>query len=173
MQSDVVTVRPDASVREVARIMTRAKISGVPVVEDSGRIAGVVSAADLLRLAARQADLQLEELSFPGDWTDMATPESMPVEGDESDPWYAEPDGPRWLGVAGELDWADQAATGETQVRDVMTGAHFTVDADATVAELARFLLKGRIHRALVVEDDRLIAIVTSFDVLRAVADEG
>lgn len=52
-----------------------------------------------------------------------------------------------------------------------MTPANFYIGPDGTLGELAGFLLTGRIHRALVMEGDRLIGIVTTVDVLRAVAD--
>jgi CBS domain-containing protein len=56
------------------------------------------------------------------------------------------------------------------EIADIMTTATFTVRPDATVRELADFLARGRIHRALVVEDGRLVGIVTAFDVVRAIA---
>ena len=43
---------------------------------------------------------------------------------------------------------------------------------ETTVAELAGFPLRGGIHRALVLDGGRLAGIVTTFDVLRAVAGE-
>jgi CBS domain-containing protein len=48
MVTDVVTVGPDASVRDVAEILLRHRISAVPVVAD-GKIAGIVSEGDLIR----------------------------------------------------------------------------------------------------------------------------
>ena len=56
-------------------------------------------------------------------------------------------------------------------VADIMTPVAFSVRPGDTVKELADFLVRGRIHRAVVVEDARLLGIVTSGDVLRAVAD--
>jgi CBS domain-containing protein len=40
------------------------------------------------------------------------------------------------------------------------------------VKELADFLIRGRIHRAVVVEGERLVGIVTTMDVLRALAED-
>lgn len=48
MTSDVITVRPDARLREVAGLLSDHRISGLPVVDDDGRCIGVVSEADLL-----------------------------------------------------------------------------------------------------------------------------
>jgi CBS domain-containing protein len=48
MQRDVVTVGRDTSLKEVGALLVRHGISGVPVREQDGRIAGVVSEADIL-----------------------------------------------------------------------------------------------------------------------------
>jgi CBS domain-containing protein len=48
MTRSVITVPPEMSLREVARLLTEHQISGVPVVDASGAILGVVSEADLL-----------------------------------------------------------------------------------------------------------------------------
>lgn len=48
MTSDVVTVRPDTSLKDVAAVLTERRISGVPVVDDSGKVVGVVSEGDIL-----------------------------------------------------------------------------------------------------------------------------
>jgi len=47
MTRGVVSVPPDMSLRDVARLLTEHQISGLPVV-DSGRVVGIVSEADLL-----------------------------------------------------------------------------------------------------------------------------
>lgn len=48
MTSDVVTVRPETSLKDVAAILTERRISGVPVVDASGKVVGVVSEGDIL-----------------------------------------------------------------------------------------------------------------------------
>jgi CBS domain-containing protein len=48
MSSDVVTVRTDRSLKEVAEILAEKRISGLPVVDDDGYVVGVVSEADIL-----------------------------------------------------------------------------------------------------------------------------
>lgn len=51
MVTDVVTVGPDTAVAEVARLLLEHRISGVPVVGDSGELLGIVSEGDLMRRA--------------------------------------------------------------------------------------------------------------------------
>lgn len=48
MTSPVVTVGPDLSVKETARLLLRHSISAVPVVDEAGRLVGIVSELDLL-----------------------------------------------------------------------------------------------------------------------------
>ena len=45
MQTAVVKVGPETTVRELAEVLAEHKISGVPVVDDEGRVIGVVSEA--------------------------------------------------------------------------------------------------------------------------------
>jgi CBS domain-containing protein len=52
MTSPVVTVTPDTSLKDVARILVERGINSVPVVDAAGRLCGIVSEADLLALEA-------------------------------------------------------------------------------------------------------------------------
>ena len=51
MTSDVLMVSPRAPLSEVAKAMLSRHISGLPVVDDSGRLIGIVSEGDLCRRA--------------------------------------------------------------------------------------------------------------------------
>jgi CBS domain-containing protein len=48
MTRDVVKVRPETPLKEVAAALTERKISGVPVCDEAGRVVGVVSENDIL-----------------------------------------------------------------------------------------------------------------------------
>ncbi|HUI97518.1 MAG TPA: CBS domain-containing protein [Xanthobacteraceae bacterium] len=51
MVAPVVTVKPSASVKEVAKILLDNRISALPVVDDGGKVVGLVSEGDLMRRA--------------------------------------------------------------------------------------------------------------------------
>jgi CBS-domain-containing membrane protein len=51
MVSPVITVKPDASVKELAKLLLERQISAVPVVDDHGKLVGIVSEGDLLHRA--------------------------------------------------------------------------------------------------------------------------
>ncbi|MCX5737839.1 MAG: CBS domain-containing protein [Proteobacteria bacterium] len=52
MNPDVVTLRPDHTLVEAQEILATKSVSGAPVVDESGRVLGVVSQNDLVRKAA-------------------------------------------------------------------------------------------------------------------------
>ena len=151
MSRDVVTVEQDMSVRDLARLLTEEEITGAPVVDVHGEVVGVVSATDILQLAASH---------------DVS---KAPVTDEIESAYYAfeteiMPDlsveAPSW-------DWA---LFEDRIVSEIMNPVRYAIAPGATMSELADLLLDKRIHRALVMEDDELAGIVTTYDVLREVA---
>lgn len=53
MTASVITVRPDAPVKEAARLLVEHGISALPVVDASGKLVGIVSEADLIPFETR------------------------------------------------------------------------------------------------------------------------
>lgn len=70
MTSPVVSIEPDSTVSQAVRIMLQRHISGLPVVDSQGRLAGIVTEGDLLRRAEtgteRKRPRWLEFLVGPG-----------------------------------------------------------------------------------------------------------
>ncbi len=77
MTSPVVSVEPDSTVAQAVRIMLQRHISGLPVIDKSGRLAGMVTEGDLLRRAEtgtqRRRPRWLEFLVGPGKLADEYT----------------------------------------------------------------------------------------------------
>jgi CBS domain-containing protein len=71
MTTSVVTVGPDTDVRTIARFLIERRISAVPVVDQAGRVVGIVSEGDLMRRAEagteRHPSWWLELLASPED----------------------------------------------------------------------------------------------------------
>ena len=69
MTTSVVTTRPDASIRDIAVLLSRRQFSGLPVVDADGRLLGIVSEGDLIHHSAIGADPKgkwwLDSLSDP------------------------------------------------------------------------------------------------------------
>lgn len=169
MRTDVVTIRSDDSARTLARILSDAEISGVPVIDSRDRVVGVVSATDLVRLAAEEADVNLSAVAIRPDIGRAGGDDDDPPV--ESDPYGFFLPEERPYPVTEFLEQFPETSFDTVTVGDLMTPVSFSVRPDLSIPELCDFLVRGRIHRALVVEDDALLGIVTSHDVLRGIAD--
>lgn len=138
-------VEPDLSAVELGLLLDRERISGAPVVE-RGRLVGVVSQSDLARALA-EADERAEATLY----------------------YYHE--------IAGASpDWSSRAhlageRTEQLRLRDLMSDALVTISPSLPLREVARKLVQHGVHRLLVVEWQRLLGIVSAFDVVRLVAD--
>jgi CBS domain-containing protein len=70
MTKDVITVTPHTSIEDAARIMLRTHISGLPVLDDAGKLVGIVSESDFLRRSeigtGRKRPAWLQFLIGPG-----------------------------------------------------------------------------------------------------------
>ena len=60
-----------------------------------------------------------------------------------------------------------------TPVRELMTPRLFTVAPDKDVREAARQMLYAEIHRLFVAEGDQVIGVISTTDIVRAVATGG
>ena len=138
MTTDVVTVRSDMPLKEVAKLLLERRISGVPVVDDDGALLGVVSEADFLRKEA-------------------------------GDPVQRRRPGLRWL-VHDRHAEEDRLRVGAVSAGEAMTRPAITIEADRPLSEAARRMTEGRIKRLAVVEDGRLVGILTRTDIVRAYA---
>jgi CBS-domain-containing membrane protein len=57
MSSPAITTTPDADIREVAAVLDDRRIKRLPVVDEQGRLVGVISRADIIRLLGRDSVL--------------------------------------------------------------------------------------------------------------------
>ncbi len=166
MQTDVIAVRQNTTVRELIQILDEEGISGLPVLDSAGKVRGVVSRTDVIRLAARDSEVPVAE-AF---WEGLGQYDRSPDGEDDPDAYFLAPESAVML-IPGSTTF-EQLSLEETLVEEIMTPVAFTVDPEMLIWELAKFLVTGRIHRALAVDDGRLVGIVTAFDVLRVVAGD-
>jgi CBS domain-containing protein len=159
MQRNVLTIRPEASVRELADLLQAKEVSGVPVVSDDGTVMGVVSLWDIVRLAGEEGKVP-EMVWLAGNTADERAQSFFG--------WVA-PGRPAGHPM---LRTIRPPLLERHTVQGIMTSAVFHVREQATIPELARYLVASKIHRALVLEHGRLRGIVTATDVLEAIAQE-
>ena len=84
MRRDPVPIAPEASVFELARLLSRTGVHGVPVMESDGEVVGMASASDLLWVCDQLVGGAREETHsrVPADMTvrDLMTPDIFWVE---------------------------------------------------------------------------------------------
>jgi len=130
MTRDVVSVRPDASLREAAALLTEHRVSGLPVVRGN-EVVGVVSEADIVAKAGGGA-----EHGGLLSWLFDPEPRQQKVE----------------ARTAGEA----------------MSAPPITIAPTRPVHEAARKMLNEGVNRLPVVEDGKLVGILTRADIVRA-----
>ena len=173
MSTDVVTVSPDMSLREVADVFVSEHITGAPVLS-AERLVGVISTTDLLELephrtASRpEAD---EEIDWE-DWTPVdAVDEDEPTSFYFTELWARV--GPDALEQFKASPPTDTALLDDRTVSDVMTRGVHGLPPAASVRDAAAYMLEHGIHRVLVLEEGKLVGMVTTTDIVRAVAQRG
>lgn len=65
MNTNVITANADASISDVAKIMTEHHISGTPIINEEGKLVGIVTERDLLlqsELIASVTDIMTKEM---------------------------------------------------------------------------------------------------------------
>ncbi len=141
MTMDVVSVSPSASVGRVARLMHEKAISGLPVVDIDRAVVGMVTDLDLILLNTR-----------------IEAPHFLPLL-----------DGRIPLETPTHFRKRIQHAVGTT-AKDVMSEGVLTVGPEEEVETLAALMVKERVNPVPVVEDGRLIGVVSRADVIRWMA---
>lgn len=143
MRTDVVTVAYSAPLSEVERVLADNRISGAPVVDEVGRIIGVVSVRDLVEKYASDPDARPRR---GHGFYELSTEELE----DE------------------DYDAFEVPAESEDTARDVMTGQIHTVPGSAGLKEIAEVMCKHKVHRVLVEEAGRLLGLISTLDILEA-----
>lgn len=146
MNPNVLMVQEDMTVEDLASFLVEREISGAPVVDAAGRLVGVVSVTDLARSVAQGTD---------------------PADRPGPDFFVSEWGGTLSRDRIEELRFGERLEERpEMRVRDIMTPAIYSVDAETPIPEVAETLINDRIHRLLVTSTERVVGIVTTSDLL-------
>jgi CBS domain-containing protein len=149
MNPEVIKVRDDMSVSELAQFLIDSEISGAPVEDAEGRLVGVVSLTDVAAAAAdRQqavAERRRPEYYLRG-WEEKWNPEEF-------------------SGMHVEES--------ELSVGSIMTPAVFAVDEEMPISKVAEKMVHSHIHRLLVTHNHRVVGIITTSDLLGLLIETG
>ena len=143
MTQEVLTVRAETSVNDVAKLLGQRDISGVPVVNDQQHVIGIITELDLI---VRNTRLEMPHFIEVLDWGRI--PLERPSHLRE-----------RLKHILG------------TEARDVMTAKVTTIGPDAEVEDLAELMVKQRVNPVPVIDaQGSLIGIVSRADLVDMMA---
>ena len=136
MRSPVISISADAKYEDAARLLRENHLSGLPVVDSSGSLVGVVSEKDLFRAI------------YPRYEEFACSPEAcLDQEAQES--------------VVQEIR--------TTPIKQHMTAGVLTVSPNAPVLQAGGLMLARGVHRLPVVENGKLVGIVTRREIYGAI----
>ncbi|HYA88296.1 MAG TPA: CBS domain-containing protein [Nitrospirota bacterium] len=141
MTKKVITVTPDTSIEDLSSLLVKNEISGVPVVDDSGMLYGIVTENDLIS--------QNKRLHIPTvvSFLDAAI----------------------YLESSKKFEQEVKRLTA-TKVREICTRKVVTITEEATVVDIATLMAEKKIQLLPVVKAGKVIGIVGKRDMVKAVA---
>jgi CBS-domain-containing membrane protein len=142
MTRDVIAVKPDTTVEELARILMEHHISGAPVVDDMGELVGIVTEHDLINKEKR-----------------LHIPTVVRI----FDAFIYLESSKRF-----EEDMRKMVAT---KVGDICSMEVITVDEETPLTEIATIMSEKDVHLLPVMSQGRMSGIIGKEDILRAVTE--
>ncbi len=144
MSRNVISVKPEAGIREVAKLLYQKGISAVPVIDGAGKLVGIVSEGDLLMPFSAKTRSKREW------WLNLL------AEGERLAPEFLE-----------------YIASEHHTAADVMKRTVVTVTEDTDIEEISDLLTAHKIKRVPVMRGDQVVGIVSRADIVRVMAHRG
>jgi CBS-domain-containing membrane protein len=138
MVAPVITVKPYSTVKEVAKTLVDRRISAVPVVDNAGKLVGIVSDGDLMHRAETGTERRYR--------------------------WWI-----RLMGGDASLP-ADYIKAHGCKAADIMTQNVITAAPETPLDEIAGMLERNSIKRVPIVQDGRLVGIVSRANLVQVLA---
>ena len=138
MTTELVTVSPETEIAQAARILLQKGINGVPVVDKSGTLKGIICQSDLIA--------QQKRFPLPSVFTLL--------------------DGFIPLSSMKHYEKEVQKIAATT-VADAMTPNPITIESETSIEELASLMVDKNLHTLPVVDQGELVGVVGKEDVLK------
>jgi CBS domain-containing protein len=144
MNRELLTVTPSTPISEAVKLLVDRHIGGLPVIDDAGKLVGVISESDLM-------------------WREQ---------GVEQPPYMLFLGGIIYFQNLLTYDRDLHKALGQT-VGEVMTPHAISITAETTLPEAAKIMHDKKLRRLPVIDDrQHPIGIITEGDIVRAIANE-
>jgi predicted transcriptional regulator len=141
MTREVVTVAPDTKVREVASLISQKNIGAVPVLDDAGRLVGLITASDLF---IKERGVPFSMVKIPQILNQWVEPGKITDFYDDIDKYTAS---------------------------DVMSSPVITISPEEEVGEAASLMFEHHISRLPVMDSNKLVGILSRSDIIRLMAE--
>ena len=138
MTREVITINPEADITEAVKILLDKGMNGLPVVDDAGRLVGILCQSDLVRMQ--------KNLPIPSLFTLL--------------------DGFVPLSSSALLE-AEVKRIAASKVSDAMSTKVVTVPPDMTIDEIAALMVDKKFHTLPVTDHGKLLGIVGKKDVIK------
>ncbi len=143
MTKKVVTITPDTTIAELASLLVKNQISGVPVVDESGSLYGIVTEYDLISQNKR---LHIPTVVF---FLDAAI----------------------YLESSKKFEQEVKRLTA-SKAGDICTRKVVTITEDASLIDIATIMAEKKVHLLPVVREGRVTGIIGKRDLVKAVAQQ-
>ena len=144
MTTEVVTVLPDTPIVEAAKILIANHFNGLPVVDEKGRLTGIICQDDLI--------FQQKKIPIPSFFTVLDS--FIPLSSEKS--------------IKKEIE-----KIAAVTVASAMTPDPITVDTEAGIEDIASLMIKHAIHSLPVLDQEKLVGIIGKEDILKTLLPEG
>jgi CBS-domain-containing membrane protein len=144
MTKDVMTVKKDTSIRELAELFTARKISCAPVVDAAGDLIGIVTETDLVE---QDKSLHIPTVISLFDWV-------------------------IYLESGKKFEKELKKMTGQT-VGDIYTTEVETVAPTTPISEVADIMSTRKVHAIPVVDGSKVVGIIARIDLIRTMIGKG
>lgn len=141
MSTQVVTVTKDCNIQEIAEILVKHNISGVPVVDDEEHVLGIVTNKDLLHKDIKPKFPPVVELQGG------------------------------FIFLGGVKHYNEELKKlVATKAEDIMTRNVITISEDTEVGRIAEIMVEKDINRIPVTRDKKLVGIIGRADLVKYIA---
>ena len=138
MTKEVITVSPDTPIVEAARLLIEKHFNGLPVVDDKGRLAGIICQEDLI--------FQQKKIPIPSFFTVLDT--LIPLSSKKN--------------IEKEVEKIAAITVASAMTRDPIT-----VGPEAEIEDIASLMIEHNIHSLPVLDQKTLVGIIGKEDILK------
>ncbi|MDP1809646.1 MAG: CBS domain-containing protein [Actinomycetota bacterium] len=139
MTTEIVTLGPEQTVTEAAKILSEHHISGAPVLDNGGNLLGIVSENDLI--------IQDVKLHFPH--------------------YIQFLDSYIYLGSLAKFESTLKKAVA-AKVKEIMTPDVTTTVPEASIEDVATLMVRQNVHLLPIMKDSHLVGVVSKGDIVRS-----